>query len=158
MTNKYETLSRTILEAIGGKQNIVYFQHCTTRLRFNVKDRGLVDLKSIENADKVLGTQWSNDELQIIIGPAVADAYDAICELGNLEKEDAIEETIESDIKKKITVKSIIMGMLDAVSGSITPLIPMMIGGGMIKVFYMIANMAGILPESSSTYQILFWL
>lgn len=158
MTNKYETLSRTILEAIGGKQNIVYFQHCTTRLRFNVKDRGLVNIKSIETADKVLGTQWSNDELQVIIGPAVADAYDAICELGNLEKEDAIEETIESDIKKKITVKSIIMGMLDAVSGSITPLIPMMIGGGMIKVFYMIANMAGILPETSSTYQILFWL
>ncbi len=50
------------------------------------------------------------------------------------------------------------MGIMDGISGCITPIIPMMIGGGMIKVFYMLANMVGILPETSSTYQILYWL
>ncbi|WP_099467371.1 PTS transporter subunit EIIC [Konateibacter massiliensis] len=159
MAKKYEELSEIVLKAIGGKENITYFQHCTTRLRFNLKDRALVDLKAIENADKVLGTQWSNDELQIVIGPAVAEAYATICEFAGITKEKVVEENLDTNLtKKKVTVKSILMGMMDAVSGSITPLIPMMIGGGMIKVIYMIANMAGILPETSTTYQFLYWL
>lgn len=159
MAKKYEELAKTILESIGGKENITYFQHCTTRLRFNLKDRGIVNLKAIEDAEKVLGTQWSNDELQIIIGPAVADAYAQICDFGGLQREEAIDENLDvNGEKKKITLKSIFMGIMDGISGSITPIIPMMIGGGMIKVFYMLANMAGILPETSPTYQILFWL
>ncbi|MGM0322037.1 PTS system, beta-glucoside-specific IIA component [Enterococcus sp. AZ067] len=157
MAKKYEELSKVVLQSIGGKDNINYFQHCTTRLRFNLKDRGLVDLDTIENADKVLGTQWSNEELQIIIGPAVAEAYAEICEYGNIETETAIDENLDGE-HKKLTVKSFFTGMMDGISGSITPLIPMMIGGGMIKVIYLIANLAGILPETTSTYQILFWL
>lgn len=159
MKKKYEELSKIILNSIGGKENITYFQHCTTRLRFNLKDRGIVDTKSIENADQVLGIQWSNEELQIIIGPAVADAYAEICEFGGLQKENAIDENLDGNLeKKKLSFKSVLMAIMDGISGSITPIIPMMIGGGMIKVFYMLANMAGILPETSPTYQILFWL
>ena len=159
MSKKYEKLAKVILESIGGKENISYFQHCTTRLRFNLKDRGLVHLEAIENADKVLGIQWSNDELQIIIGPAVADAYAEICDFGGLQREDAIDENLDVNTeKKKVTPKSVLMGIMDGISGSITPLIPMMIGGGMIKVIYMLANMVGILPETSTTYQILYWL
>ena len=92
MSKKYENLCKTVLPAIGGKDNVEYFQHCTTRLRFNIKDRGLVDLNAIENADKVLGTQWSNDELQIIIGPSVAEAYEQMCEMGGFKKEAALDE------------------------------------------------------------------
>lgn len=160
MSKKYENLCKTVLPAIGGKDNVEYFQHCTTRLRFNIKDRGLVDLNAIENADKVLGTQWSNDELQIIIGPSVAEAYEQMCEMGGFKKEAALDENLDGEIKekKKITLKSIAMGMLDGVSGSITPIIPMMIGGGMIKVICLICNMIGILPETSGTYQVLSWL
>lgn len=159
MMRKYENLSEIVLESVGGKGNIAYFQHCTTRLRFNLKDRGTVDMEAIEKADKVLGTQWSNDELQIIIGPAVADAYAEICEYGGLESEKAIDENLDNNlVKNKVTFKSILTGMMDGISGSITPLIPMMIGGGMIKVFYMLANMAGILSNTSMTYQVLYWL
>lgn len=156
---KYDNLANTLYTAIGGKENISYFQHCTTRLRFNLKDRGLVDMKAIESAEKVMGTQWSNEELQVIIGPAVAEAYDYICKKWGVTAESAVDENLDGDLgKKKITPKSMFTGILDAVSGSITPLIPMMIGGGMVKVLYMLLNMAGILPETSTTYQILYWL
>ncbi|MFQ7171582.1 MAG: PTS transporter subunit EIIC [Thomasclavelia ramosa] len=159
MAKKYEKLAKTILDSIGGKENITYFQHCTTRLRFNLKDRSIVKISDIENVDQVLGSQWSNDELQIIIGPAVADAYAEICEFGNLQREEAIDEDLDGNAeKKKVALKSVLMGIMDGISGCITPIIPMMIGGGMIKVFYMLANMVGILPETSSTYQILYWL
>lgn len=157
--SKYDKLADTLHGAIGGKENITYFQHCTTRLRFNLKDRALVDLKAIEGADKVIGTQWSNEELQVIIGPAVAEAYEYLCKKWGMTAEAAVEENLDGDLgKKKLTPKTVFTGILDAVSGSITPIIPMMIGGGMIKVLYMLLNMAGILPETSTTYQILYWL
>lgn len=157
--SKYEGLATNLLPAVGGKENITYFQHCTTRLRFNVKDRSIVDVKMIEQMDKVIGVQWSNDELQVIIGPAVADAYQAICKYGGLELQSGIDENLDENItKKQRSMKSILMSIMDGISGCITPLIPMMIGGGMVKVIYMLANMAGVLPDTSTTYQILYWV
>lgn len=159
MSNKYSELAKIILPSIGGKENISYFQHCTTRLRFNLKDRSLVDINAIENADKVLGVQWSNDELQVIIGPAVADAYEVICKAGGLDRKGMIDENLDENLpKQKLSIKGLLTGIMDGVSGCITPLIPMMIAGGMIKVIYMLANMAGVLPETSTTYQILYWV
>ena len=153
--DKYAELKKILLPAVGGKDNIVYFQHCTTRLRFNLKDHEKVDLEKIRNTEKVLGVQWSNQELQVVVGPAVGEVYQAICKENNLEVAAPVDENLD---KKKITLKGVLTSMMDAVSGSITPLIPMMIGGGMVKVLYMLCNMAGILSESSTTYQILYWL
>ena len=31
----YDELSGKLIELIGGKENVSYFTHCTTRLRFN---------------------------------------------------------------------------------------------------------------------------
>lgn len=157
MAGKYDVLAEALMTSVGGKENIAYFQHCTTRLRFNLKDRSVVNIQSIEEADKVIGVQWSNDELQVIIGPAVAEAYKVICKYGGLDVLESIDEDLDGE-KKKITFKSVINGIMDGISGSITPLIPMMIAGGMIKVIYMLSNMAGIMPETSSTYQILYWV
>ena len=38
-------LATAILEKVGGKENIEFLVHCMTRLRFNFKDKGLVDSK-----------------------------------------------------------------------------------------------------------------
>ncbi len=43
MANKYDTMVSSIVDLVGGKENIRSFAHCVTRLRFNVKDKGLVD-------------------------------------------------------------------------------------------------------------------
>lgn len=158
MAKTNQEISKELLEAVGGKENVVFFQHCTTRLRFNVKDRNKVDLKTIKNTDKVMGTQWSNEELQIIIGPAVAQLYDAMCEYAGFERAAAIDENLDADLKEKLTVKGVLMGILDGISGSITPIIPMLIGGGMIKVIYMLLEMVGVLSAESTTYQILTWV
>ena len=158
MANNNE-IAKTLIEAVGGKDNVVYFQHCTTRLRFNLKDRSAVDLKKIKDTEKVLGTQWSNDELQVIIGPAVATLYEAMCKEGGFEAQAAVDENLDADLTKgKLTAKGVITALFDAISGCITPIIPMMIGAGMIKVITMLLNMIGVLPAESSTYQILGWL
>ncbi|MFR2722570.1 MAG: hypothetical protein ACLTAY_13505 [Thomasclavelia ramosa] len=84
---------------------MTYFQHCTTRLRFNLKDRSIVKISDIENVDQVLGSQWSNDELQIIIGPAVADAYAEICEFGNLQEKKQLMKILMEMQKRKSRFK-----------------------------------------------------
>ena len=92
MAYKYSQLVDVFFDAVGGKENIVYFQHCTTRLRLNLKDRTSVKIDVLKNTPKVLGCQWSNDELQIIIGPAVADAYEELCKAGGLKMEKPVDE------------------------------------------------------------------
>lgn len=148
---KYEDLANKVLSLIGSKDNIIYFTHCITRLRFNVKDRGLVKVEEIEKIDGVVGCKWSGEQLQIIIGQSVGDAYNLICEKAGLAKEDTIDKKLDNNEKKKFSLNAII----DTISGCITPLIPVFIGCGMIKVLILCLEMAGLLETSSSTYMIL---
>lgn len=47
---KYESLVNEIVDLVGGKENISFFTHCVTRLRFNVKDKGLVRNEEISRS------------------------------------------------------------------------------------------------------------
>ena len=47
----YTALTEQVCDLLGGKSNIGYFTHCVTRLRFSIKDKGLVkedELRSME--------------------------------------------------------------------------------------------------------------
>ena len=52
----YDELSGKLIELIGGKENVSYFTHCTTRLRFNLKDQGLAKTDAINQLSGVSGT------------------------------------------------------------------------------------------------------
>lgn len=55
---RYAELASKVVEYVGGKDNIVFFTHCVTRLRFNVKDKSLVKGSDIEKIRGVMGCQW----------------------------------------------------------------------------------------------------
>lgn len=57
----------------------------------------------------------------------------------------------------KFSFKDLFSKMLDGFVGCISPLIPMLIGGGMIKVIALIMNLAGV-PADNTTYLILTWV
>ena len=46
--NKFQKLSENIVNYIGSKDNVTYFVHCVTRLRFNLKDKSLSKPEEIE--------------------------------------------------------------------------------------------------------------
>ena len=73
--SKYEELTKNIIGLVGGKENVSLFTHCMTRLRFNVKDKGIVETGELEKISGVLGVQWTGDQLQVIIGSAVDEVY-----------------------------------------------------------------------------------
>ena len=147
--DKYLKLAETVPSLIGGKENIAFFTHCITRLRFNLKDKNLVNVEEIEKISGVIGTQWSGDQFQIIIGQSVGDAYDLICEKNGIQKAEAIDENLDEDKKFSFTK------VLDGITGSIIPLIPIFMATGLIKVLIVLANLVGILPADSSTYLVL---
>ena len=48
-------IAESVLEQVGGKQNIAKVLHCQTRLRFNLKDESIANHEKIEAVQGVLG-------------------------------------------------------------------------------------------------------
>lgn len=146
--NKYDTLVESIVTLVGGKANISSFTHCITRLRFNVKDKGLVKTEEIKQLPGAVGAQWSGDQLQVIIGNEVDSVYKRICDKNALNAEAKIMENIDGDRAKKIGPGA----MLEAMTACIIPLTPVIMGYGMLKVLLIVLEMTGLLPTDAPTY------
>ena len=147
---KFDEMSDKIIEYIGGKENISFCTYCMTRLRFNLKDINLAQVKEIDQLEGVMGYQWQGDQLQIIIGSSVEDVYKLICEKTNLAKEDLIMENIDG-VKKKISIGTLIEG----IAGCVQPLLPVLIGAGMLKVILILGELSNILIIGSGTHTVL---
>ena len=153
MATNYDEISKNIVDLVGGKDNISFFTHCVTRLRFNLKDEKKADKDAIDKLKGVLGSQWQNGQLQVIIGQAVGDVYKEICDKNGLQMEKAIDENVDEAVGAK-GFKGIVDKVFDGISGSLTPFIPALIGCGMIKVILIFADMLGV-DAASGTYQLL---
>ncbi len=149
--SKYEELADRIPELIGGMSNVSTFTHCVTRLRFNIKDKSLVNLDEVKKLPGAVGAQWSGDQLQVIIGQSVEDAYNLICEKTGTARQAAVDENLDDGPKEK--KKFSINTIFDAISGCIVPCIPVLIGGGFLKIIALIMGMVGL--ESTGTYAVL---
>lgn len=154
--NKYEELTTQFLELIGGKENISFFTHCVTRLRANVKDKGLVQNEKIEQTAGVMGVQWSGEQLQIIIGSGVDSVYNDICEKHQLAREDAVDERLDTDKKSSFTFKTIFPTLLDTLTAILAPIIPAIVACGLLQgVLYSIQSFGWIDPNGE-TYVFFF--
>lgn len=77
-SNYIEQQAKIILQALGGKDNIVQLDHCTTRLRIELKDSKIVNEDAIR-ATKINGIIHPGENaLQIVIGPKVQFLADAM--------------------------------------------------------------------------------
>lgn len=156
---RYEDLANSVIDLVGGKDNITFFTHCVTRLRFNVKDKSVVKKEQIEEINGVMGCQWSGDQLQIIIGQAVGSAYQLICKKNHLQKQAAVNENIEKE-KFVWNPKNVLLTVMDGISGCIYPMAPVLIGAGMIKVLLLVLGSTGLnlISENSSLFTMLTFL
>lgn len=151
MSKNYAAVSQQIVDAIGGANNIRAVTHCMTRLRFVLNDANAVDLAKLKAITGVLGVVHSENQCQVIIGNNVSYAF---AEVIKLLPEGALPANALPQ-KNKITLKRIGAGILDALIGTMSPLIPAIIGGSMVKLLAMILDMTGIFEKGSSTLIIL---
>lgn len=145
----YAVTAREILEQVGGEQNVASATHCMTRLRLVLKDESGVDDEKIKSIPGVVGVMRKSGQYQIIIGNNVAKCFAEFNKLGNFADESA-SGAKKAKGKRKINPVS---AVLDAISGSIAPIIPAIIGVGMIRVLYIILNFW--IPAENNTMTVL---
>lgn len=146
-----QNMANKILKNVGGSENVKNLTHCMTRLRFVLKDESQANDEEIKQIPGVIGLRKQGGQYQVIVGNNVARTYTELLELG-VSGGAKTNEPVE---KKKLTPKQICINILDAIIGTMSPLIPAIIGGSMIKLLAMILNMTGVLSLESSTYNIL---
>ena len=160
MKNKRE-MAQKILEKMGGMENISNVFHCMTRLRFNLKDIGLVNLEDVKQIEGVVGVQICSGEIQVIIGPAVESVYNEVIDITGLAKTSQIDEDLDNlNQKEKWSIKKICNDILNVFSACITPLIPLFV---VIGIFNMIAVLIGpqflkLVSEESDIYKNFYYV
>lgn len=144
MNNK--ELAENILKLVGGPDNITAVTHCITRLRITIKDIQKVDEESIKKLPGVMGTNYVETQYQVILGPKVADVF--------LEFEPLVgnKKGNEPETKAKKKLGSMI---LDTFTGIFTPILPAIIGAGLLKGILLGLMFAGVISSDGDMYK---WL
>ncbi|MFS0873782.1 beta-glucoside-specific PTS transporter subunit IIABC [Paenibacillus xylanilyticus] len=128
MNNK--DLAKNVLELVGGEQNISGLTHCATRLRFVLKDDAKADLKALDQLEGVLKAQNSGGQIQVVIGAKVDAIYSEVKNLTS-DQFGGVDQSADSSGPKK--KRNPVNTVLETIAGIFTPVLPALIGCGMIK-------------------------
>lgn len=142
----YKKVGLEVLDALGGKKNVVSVTHCATRLRFDLVDKKNVDQAKLETNPGVISVVDSGGQFQVIVGNDVQTAFKAITkEIGQNEQKN----------DKKQSQDSLISRFISVISTTFTPMIPAITGAGMVKAILAILTLLNLISPESTTYIIL---
>ncbi len=141
---KYEKNAQDILEQIGGKENIITASHCVTRLRLVLKDENLVKKDELNQNPIVKGCFSNAGQFQIVIGNEVSDVYKDFISAAGIS-EASKQEAKEAAQEKMNKLQKLIAAFADI----FTPLLPVIIAGGLILGFRNIIGDLAIFGDGS---------
>lgn len=144
MSAKDKQLAQRIVELIGGKENVNDAWHCQTRLRFKLVDESKAETEKIKELAGVINVLSKGGVYQIVIGPNVADVFEELEPLLDLNQ--GSEQKEKTNIGAKI---------IDFVSGVFQPIIPALSGAGMVKAVLALLVVFKAVNVESATYQLL---
>ncbi|MBS5000271.1 PTS transporter subunit EIIC [Holdemania filiformis] len=157
MVKDVKQATAEIIAAAGGKENIAAATHCMTRLRLNLKDEGLSSDEAINKIEGVISVVHAGGQVQVVIGQGVDKVYDELCRIAGFETQNRISEDLDNvKTKEKLTPKSVINSMMGALSGSITPILPIFIAAGIFKMIAVLFGPKnfGLLTETSHLFML----
>lgn len=148
MAKDYTRLARTIIELVGGEENITSVSHCITRLRFKLKDEDKAQTEKLNQTEGVISVIKSAGQYQVVIGNHVTDVYDAIPKVSNIELGGEVEADEQGG--------NLLNRAINLISGIFMPMLPAMSAAGLLKAFVIMFNTFGVLDSASTTYQIMY--
>lgn len=124
-----QELAVQIVKLSGGVDNIATVRHCATRLRLAVVDKEKIQMKDIENLDKVKGSFFNAGQYQIILGTGLVNRiYDEVVKITG----DADGSTGESKEKPAAPVYgNALQRALRTFSDVFVPIIPVLVATGL---------------------------
>ncbi|MGC5773125.1 beta-glucoside-specific PTS transporter subunit IIABC [Paenibacillus pabuli] len=147
---KHQETAQEIIKAVGGTNNINSVYHCVTRLRFDLKNNDKVDHNSLKKLDKVMGTNISGDQFQVIIGNDVSKVFDAM-----VKEHPSIQQSTENQQPKPEKNKNIILNIFETIAGVFAPMLPAITAAGMLKGLLALFVSLEWMSAGTDTYRIL---
>ena len=147
----YDALAKTIIKDVGGKDNVISVVHCTTRLRFKLKDEKKANDDALKDTDGVVTVVKAGGQYQVVIGNEVADVYEAVLKEGGFSGGGQVADDDLDDSNMSLMDKAI-----DLISGIFTPILGPMAAAGMIKGLTAMCASFGWLAKTSGTYEVLY--
>lgn len=151
MAKNYDALAKTIIKDVGGKDNVISVVHCTTRLRFKLKDEKKANDDALKDTDGVVTVVKAGGQYQVVIGNEVADVYEAVLKEGGFSGGGQVADDDLDDSNMSLMDKAI-----DLISGIFTPILGAMAAAGMIKGLTAMCASFGWLAKTSGTYEVLY--
>lgn len=144
----YNKLAVELVKKIGGKENVASLTHCATRLRFKLVDGSKASKEEVCKIKGVINVVESGGQFQVIIGNEVGQAFEAVEKLTGIEGKE-IHAVEKEDLKVK---GKVIDQIIDLVTNIFTPILPALIGAGMIRALLMLATSVFGLSTENGVY------
>lgn len=148
----YDALASTIIELVGGKENINSLIHCITRLRFYLKDENKAQTEALKNTPGVIDVMKASGQYQVVIGNEVTNVYDAVMkQLGPMDE--SAPTTAQDDGKSPIS--RAFNNLIGFITGSMSPVIGVIAASGIIKgilALLTLKQLGSILSPTSTLY------
>lgn len=149
--NGYRDLAQFIIDHVGGKDNIISVVHCTTRLRFKLKDEAKADDDQLKANDGVVTVVKAGGQYQVVIGTHVDKVYEDVLAVGGLSGGGQVADDYEDKSNM-----SALDRFIDLISGIFTPFLGVMAAAGMIQGLTSAMSSFGWISSTSGTYNILY--
>ncbi len=145
----YKENAVSILEYVGGPENISNMTHCATRLRLNLRDTDKANTEAIKSLEGVANVVVKAGQYQILVGTDVPKLYEEFEPLVKGNTNAPVTESADSG-------ESVISKVFSAISGIFAPLLPALAGSGILRGLLILAVQLGLVIEGSGTYVILY--
>ena len=149
MAMDYVATSKKILDAVGGAGNIVSATNCMTRMRLVLADEGKASDDAVKAIKGVKSVIKQGGQYQVVIGNEVSNLMKEFNKLGNFSEDGGGKAPAKAE-------GPVIQRLFGFVAGCLTPLLPAMLGTGMVKVLLVLLNTAGLISTDSVTYKIFY--
>ena len=149
MAMDYVSVSKKILDAVGGPGNVASATNCMTRMRLVLNDESKADDDKVKAIKGVKSVIKQGGQYQVVIGNEVSNLMKEFNKLGNFSEDGG-------GAKPAKATGNPIQRLFGFVAGCLTPLLPAMLGTGMAKVVLTLLTTSHLLSETGPTYIILY--
>ena len=149
---KYITMANEILEAAGGKDNVVKVSHCFTRLRLDLADLNKCDVEKIKAVKGTKGVVVNNGQVQVVIGTEVEDFYPVFLNVSGKKAEEVVNENLDAKEENKLNK------IINTIAQLFIPTFPALAAGGLLKGILVAMMFSGKVDTSGNTFNMLMML